>query len=174
MGAFYTNLILFGVTSSEVVGACRELRREAFVIATAGSKVVVFDEACDSQDTDEIESFGCALSERLSCEIVGVLNHDDDHLLLWRFSVGEVAARYSSIVDGVSFSWSISRVSGGFLAYPFIAAVLSWPTFIFQTMRHSLLARIAALPSCSVGFGHTYLSRGEIPPDTREDEIQKA
>lgn len=74
----------------------------------------------------------------------------------------------------LSFGWSVSRVSGGLLSYPFVAAVLAWPTFLFQSLRHSLLARAIALPSCSVGFGYTYLSRGEVPPDTREEEIMRA
>ncbi|MDA0842088.1 MAG: hypothetical protein O3B01_32090 [Planctomycetota bacterium] len=173
MGSFYTNFEIVRGDSTEVLRVAKELGRSAFVISGKNGDTLLFDADCDEQDVVEIERLGRELSDRLQLPVVASLNHDDDHLLLWLFHSGRVS-RYESCLHAAKFGWALSRVFGGILSYPFIAAVLAWPVFIFQMFRHLLLAKVTGLSPLSAGLGYTYLSRGERPPGYTEDDIKRA
>ena len=171
MGMFYTNFVAFGGDPDSALAVMRERRCRGYVTPVISGAVTVFDAGSDSQDTDILERLGADLSEKLKVPVLAVLNHDDDHLLLWIFRNGRQVAHYGSFVHAFVFASSLSRVRGGFLAYPLIVGVLGWPTFIFQSLRHTLLAWLLDLPRCSVGSGFEYISRGEIPRGLRVDDL---
>jgi hypothetical protein len=173
VGNFYTNFTVVGAESAEVLVAVKELRRRAFLIEGGSGNTVVFDQECDEQHVADIEAVGSALSKALSAPVIGALNHDDDHLLLWVFRDGDKEGFYESWIDAPRFSWALSRVCGGVLAYPFLAVVLGWPVVIFQFLRHRAFVSLLSLPKSAVGFGYEYLSRGEIPEGHVEEDIQK-
>ena len=173
MGNFYTNFEVIGGNSTEVLQVAKELGRRAFVISDKNGDTVLFDSDCEEQNVTEIERLGGELAERLHLPVLAILNHDDDHLLLWLFQIGRVT-RYESCLQAFAFGWKLSKVRGGVLSYPFIAAVLVWPTFIFQVFRHILLVKVTGLSPICAGFGYKYLSRGERPPGLRENDIKEA
>ncbi len=173
MGNFYTNFIIVGGKLADVLETAKELNRKAYVIRDKTGDVLLFDADCDEQDVTEIERLGRDLTNRLQLPVIGSLNHDDDHLLLWLFRADTVT-RYESCANAFAFGWAMSKVRGGIATYPFIVAVLAWPIFIFQVFRHQLLAWITALPPICAGIGYTYLSRGERPAGISEDDIKRA
>ena len=173
MGNFYTNFEIVGGDSTEVLKVAKELGRRAFIISDKNGSALLFDADCDEQDTAEIERLGSQLAERLRLPVFATLNHDDDHLLLWLFQAGHIT-RYESCLQGFGFGWALSRIRGGVVSYPFIAAVLAWPIFVFQVFRHLLLVKVTGLSPLCAGFGYTYLSQGARPPGITDDEIKRA
>ena len=174
MGNFYTNFTVVGVERAEVLAAVKELRRRAFLIEGHSGDTVVFDQECDEQHVADIEALGRELSKALSTPVIGALNHDDDHLLLWVFRDGEKERSYESWTDAPRFAWGLSQIRGGFLAYPLIVLVLGWPAVLFQTLRHRAFVSLLSLPKSAVGFGYDYLARGELPEGHVAEDIQKA
>jgi hypothetical protein len=171
MGNFYTNFEIVGGNSTEVLQVAKELGRKAFVISDKNSDTLLFDADCDEQDVTEIERLGGQLADKLHLPVVASLNHDDDQLLLWLFRSGQVK-RYESCLQAFRFGWELSKVRGGVFSYPFIAAMLTWPIFIFEVFRHLLLVKVTGLSPICVGLGYKYLSRGTRPPGFTEDDIK--
>jgi len=155
-----------------VLRVAKELGRRAFVISDKNGDTLLFDSDCDEQNVAEIEQLGGELADRLHLPVLASLNHDDDHLLLWLFDSGHVT-RYESCMQAFAFGWALSRVRGGLLSYPFIAAVLAWPIFIFQVFRHLLLVKVTGLSPICAGLGYTYLSDGVRPPGFTDDDIKR-
>ena len=171
MGNFYTNFTIFDADIEEVTTAATDLKRRAYIVKS-GADIVFFDRDCDEQDVVEIEKLGASLSDKLGARILGCLNHDDDHLLLWVFEGKGRKELYQSIADAPRFAWTISKSRGGFLTYPFAFVVLAWPIFIFQVFRHLALKKVLSLPESSVGLGYMYLSKGVIPSNIPVEDIK--
>jgi hypothetical protein len=159
MGNFYTNFTIVGGNSNELLRVAKDLGRTAFVISDEKGDALLFDADCDEQNVAEIERLGGELAKRLSQPVLASMNHDDDHLFLWIFQADRIY-RYESCFQAFAFGWSLARVRGGFLSYPFIVAVLAWPLFIVQVFRHVLLMKFVGFSPISAGFGYTYLARG--------------
>lgn len=173
MGNFYTNFTVLGADCDETLAVLKELRRRAYVVQGASGIVIVYDEDSDEQDVREIEQLGALMSARLEAPVVACLNHDDDHLLLWLFEDEKKTASYESCLDAPVFAWSLSRVRGGLFAYPLILGVLGWPIVLFQFLRHKALVSLLSLPTFAVGYGYTYLARGEVPSGLSSDDIKR-
>src|SRR5258705_10901062 len=109
MGNFYTNFVIVNTDTADVLRVAKELGRRAYVVRDREGDTLLFDADCDEQDITEIERLGTALADRLHSPVLGSLNHDDDHLLLWLFRSGHVT-RYESCLQGFAFSWQLSRV----------------------------------------------------------------
>lgn len=99
MGAFYTNVLLRGVTCEQTLCALRKLRRRAFVASGGRGATVVYDSKCEQQDTKFLCDLSAALSRELQCAAWGILNHDDDVLWYALFSNGEIVDSYNSAPD---------------------------------------------------------------------------
>jgi hypothetical protein len=174
VGNFYTNFTILGADCDETLAVLKDLRRRAYVVQGSPGIAIVYDEDSDEQDVREIERFGALISARLEAPVLACLNHDDDHLLLWLFEGEGKAGSYESWLDAPAFAWSLSRVRGGVLAFPLIMVVLGWPVVLFQFLRHKALANLLSLPTIAVGYGYTYLARGEVPVGLQSDDIKKA
>ncbi len=94
MGSFYTNYTLRGPEPSTVASALTG--RRALVSPLCGGCVVVFDEASDDQDLDLISGLAARLSSDLSCQVLSVLNHDDDILWYRLYASGRLSDEYNS------------------------------------------------------------------------------
>jgi hypothetical protein len=172
LGNFYANFLIADAKSEDVLSAAKELRRRAFIFGI-GRDVVLCDSRCDMQDVPEIEGLGAELSGRLGSFVLGSMNHDDDHLLLWLFRK-EGIKRYESFVDGPSFAWALSGVRGGRGRFPLLAAALTWPIVIFQLARHRAVASAGGFPTIIAGAGYGYLSKGELPLGVPPEQILEA
>src|SRR4051812_3907749 len=163
MGNFYSNFTVLGVGPEETLEAARELGRTAFVMPSSHGDSLLFDEACGAQDVHEIQLLGSRLSSQLDAPVVACLNHDDDYLLLWVFEGGRRVDYHRSFLDAPHFARSLSRLRGGNLAYPLVLAVLAWPFFFFEILRHQLLVGVLALPVAAVGLSYQCIAQGELP-----------
>lgn len=173
MGNFYVNISVRIDDAGPVTSLLESLGRTAFVTEPQDGWVVVYDEACDSQDSAEIRFLGTALSKRLHRPALAVLNHDDDILAYWLFGAdGKEHDGYDSnpgyfdgdrevpmggdarILCNVLEAGAEPRVIDGIL-HP-----LEVPDFAVE--QHEMLASALGLPECSVGLGYGYVAKGAL------------
>jgi len=184
MGNFYTN---YTVATSDVASVAAALQgRNALCTPALEGYVVVYDEASEHQDVDEIRVLTATLSAAVGAPVLGALNHDDDVLLLFLADGGAVVDDYNSS-PGYFEDEDARPPEGGDAARlcalfgaESVAEVESilrrWDDFsdepdvdppddvyIFEVERHSALVGALGLPVASVGFGYRYVSRGELP-----------
>ncbi|HYJ48238.1 MAG TPA: hypothetical protein VEV81_16615, partial [Pyrinomonadaceae bacterium] len=96
MGNFYTNVTLRGPDQDSIAEHLTRQQRTAYVSPTVDHCTVVYDEECESQDTQVLEQLAAGLSERFGCPALAVLNHDDDILWYKLFEAGRLADEYDS------------------------------------------------------------------------------
>jgi hypothetical protein len=78
------------------VDALRRHRRAAFVLPPIKGSIVVYDQACESQDFDELSALSATISTELACVVFAVLNYDDDMLWYCLHSGGVLVDQYNS------------------------------------------------------------------------------
>jgi len=88
------SLRLRGPRPATVIRTLREMEREAFVKEMTRHETIIYDRECDSQDITVIEDFGCRLTRRFSCVGLSIMIANDDALVAWVHSDGDVQARY--------------------------------------------------------------------------------
>jgi hypothetical protein len=96
MGFFYTSVTLKGPTQEQVIAYLHERGRDAYVSPTIQGVTVVYDHACEGQDTDLIQAVTAGLSDTFECPALAALLHDDDDFLYWLFRSGRLADEYNS------------------------------------------------------------------------------
>jgi len=96
MGNFYTNITVKVPDSKAVLRELQKLGRKAYVSDGVDGCVVVFDEACEQQDEQELRSLGATLSGRFGAAALALLNHDDDVLMYFLFEAGAEIDSYNS------------------------------------------------------------------------------
>lgn len=96
MGHLYTNYLIENACAHTLAEKLRPIGRECFVYQLTSEFVLVYDSKCESQDSEEITSFGATLSVASGTRIVGSFNHDDDQLLLKTFEDGREIDQYNS------------------------------------------------------------------------------
>jgi hypothetical protein len=110
---------------------------------------------------DELDSQAASLSSRLQVPAVGVLNHDDDVLLMRVFGPDGLRGYcQSGMVAGGAYRELKEACSArcSVLALRFAFARLT----VFEVDRHERLARLLDLQPWSVGLGYTCMARGEF------------
>jgi hypothetical protein len=188
MGNWYTNVSLKGAEQSDVVAVLEELGRRAYVTPETSGWIVVYDQQCDEFDLGILESLALTLSARLSCTALASCNADDDVLWLAVYENGSLATRYASsrksFEDGDEFpklpevAEALTRVfqrpevekqalrllrrSHGVLGllHHFLKIHL---VYIVEVQRHLDLSKLLGMPAAAVGFGYTYVNKGETP-----------
>lgn len=177
MGSFYTSLTVRGPDQQQLLDW---LERPAFVSVTENGITSIFDEACDSQDLDELSALGERLSAHFGCPALSLMNHDDSVLLLMLHEGGTTTDRYISDPDyfGEDGDGSTSTPQGGDaarIAAAFgvpegpVAAALHQIDTVLAVQRHEALASALGWPDYSIAVGYTYLDAGEYPEGTGED-----
>src|SRR5262245_60172719 len=94
MGNFYVNYTLRGPDQKEVAAALKG--RRARVTPRHKDCVVVYDEASDAQDQQQIAKLAGKLSKKFACPCLAVLNHDDSILWYQLWLSGKLADEYDS------------------------------------------------------------------------------
>jgi hypothetical protein len=145
---------------------------------------VVFDEASDHQDQGIIAGLASILSQKFSCPVLAVLNHDDDILWYQLYSSGKLADEYDSSPG--YFEGEPSPPAGGDAqklcsafeasAVAEVESVLRKTSFdeggyAFAVHRHTDLARVLGISTFGVGLGFRYVSKGELPDGLDEAEL---
>jgi hypothetical protein len=174
MGSFYTNVTVLSTDRDAVAIYLRESHRRAFVSPAAGHAIVIFDRECEEQDIQQLQKLAQGLTEHMACTALAALVHDDDVLWLALYEHGRLSATYDSSGGTPTHAWRISRALNARARVVPVWLTLAAPRLLFllsETIRHAVLARLLHLPSHSVGFGFIYISRGEMPPDLKADDL---
>lgn len=184
MGNFYVNYTLKGPSQIEVADALSG--HSAIVTPSHLGCVVAFDEASEMQDESLIAELASQLSLDLHCPVLAVLNHDDDILCYWLYINGEFKDKYDSSPGYFDSAATISNPVGGHaerLCSAFgvddadaIEAILRKPFgerdgYLFAVDRHADLTKALGLPLYGVGFGYSYIERGELPESLGESDL---
>jgi hypothetical protein len=167
MGSFYTQMLVGERSTEKCASAMTELRRSSFVIPATRNVSVICDKDVERQDLQTIDSLAMALSSRLSCTVVALLNHDDDWLVMRYFECGHFVGGLQVGHTGFSLRGSFSQLRRllnprASLIGLFLALVRP---VVVQLDRHKELARILDLPPCSVGLGYKYIRSDGLVPE---------
>ena len=182
MGAFYTNITLDRVDKRSVIEA---LAGRKGYLYWRDRQAVVFDAETEDQDMNVLGSLALSLSQSLSCAALAALNHDDDILRLQLYHEGKLLDDYDSTPgyweDGDEERPPTGGDAGllcsilGSGSFDWVEEILRESSeaerFLFATDRHRELTKALGLPLCSVGFGFSYLSQGDIPDDIEESDL---
>jgi hypothetical protein len=137
------------------------LGRDAYV-ADAGQACVVYDRQCEEQDTQVLAALAEHLAARLDTWALAVLNHDDSILWFQCYAGADLVAEYANRGGPHTEVRALCRALGRAGDVVAVWLLLRLP-FLFQVWRHARLVRRLGLPEAAVGFGFTYLARGEVP-----------
>lgn len=162
MGNFYTNITIRDPSGSSLEDVLRKLGRSAYVFKKAND-VVVFDRGCEEQDTEELAALAERLSDEMNCITFAVLNHDDSVLWFQVYRKSSLMAEYASKGGPWTDIRALCRAMNRPAAWWRVWLALFRP-FIFETHRHAALVSIFGIPDAAVGFGFTYIQKGELPP----------
>jgi hypothetical protein len=168
MGNFYTNITL-GRPAAAAVAELTAASRNAYV-ADAGPRCVVYDGECESQDTQVLAALAERLAVRLDTWALAVLDHDDDLLWLQLYAGADLVAEYANRGGPRTDVGALCRTLGRPGDVAAVWLLLRLP-FLFQVWRHRRLVRRLGLPETAVGFGFTYLARGEVPAGLPADRL---
>ena len=186
MGSFYTNISLCGPLQAAVVDYLKSKGRVAFVSPSDGNALVVYDQACDEQDTDLIAQVTSDLSQEFQCPALAMLNHDDDVLWYQLYEKGKLIDEYNSCPSYFDPVAEPSGPEGGDaekLCNAFggkdVAAVekilrnssFDEDGYVFAFMRHNALAAAAGLPMFSVGCGYGSIECDELPEGLEKEQL---
>lgn len=186
MGNFYTNITLLGPDQDSVADYLTQHNRRAYVSPTVNRCTVVYDELCESQDTDVLEELASDLSKRFGCPALAVLNHDDDILWYKLFESGQLTDEYDSSPDYFDDEAESSMPRGGdaqklcglFKSEQDVAEVerilrANGPdAYLFAFERHEDLAKALGIPTFSVGCGYNYIEQDELPLGLEFDKLR--
>ncbi|MEM8757396.1 MAG: hypothetical protein AAGF47_06410 [Planctomycetota bacterium] len=170
MGAFYTNFCVRSDDPQAIGGLLKAEGRAALVSPSIGGWVVVFDQACESQEIDELQRLGELLSVKTGSVVFSALNHDDSVLLLDIFDRGQPVDTYNSCPNYFDEEGAeepeggdanaVCRAVGLPEAASALEAVLHASNesdeYFMATDRHAGVVETLGLPGLSVGTGYTY------------------
>jgi hypothetical protein len=172
VGNFYTNVTVRGIAQEGVVAAVDALGYRAFVSHTTSGLTVVCEEESDAQDELVWRGVAKQLSERLNCEALAVMNHDDDILVYALYRNGKLLDEYNSCPDYWEEEDEPGPPTGGdvralceALGMPGNAAeaerILREPAdsdeFLFAFRRHEALLKALDWPDVPCQQGFTYI-----------------
>lgn len=187
MGSFYTNITLRGPAQDSVAEYLNQQNRNAYVSPTANDCTVIYDAACESQDTRILEDLASELSKRFGCPALAVLNHDDDILWYKLYESGQFVDEYDSAPSyfdphateiAAPKGGDAQKLCGAFKAEGRSAEVeeiLRAPGivgYLYAAERHQALAGALGIPEFSVGCGYNYIEEDELPEDLSADDLR--
>jgi hypothetical protein len=173
MGNFYVNYTLRGVGQSDVAKVL--VGRRARVTPVHKDCVVVFDEASESQDRQEITQLAAKLSKKLSCPVLIVLNHDDDILWYRLYVKGNLSDEYDSNPDcfesvpkpsgpvGGDAAKLCATFGGDQAAVEKVLRVSKLGVYAFEFERHAALVEALGISDYAVGTSYLSFRYNELP-----------
>src|SRR5687768_16814652 len=103
MGNFYTQVLVSDADTNDCVDLMKQLNRRAVVGPSHRQLVPIFDAQSEQQNLEVLDSVALTASSELNTWAVGLMNHDDSHLLIRIFHRGEerthVAASFFGCLD---------------------------------------------------------------------------
>lgn len=186
MGSFYTNVTVRGAAQPAIIEVLRELGRRAIVTPAVNGFTTVCDKESESQDQHILGSVALTLSARLQCPAWAVLNHDDDVLWYQLYDRADLADEYVSSADWWDAesgppprgnAGQLSRLMGAPGNPNHVRRILRRSSgifgYLFAINRHSDLVKALGMPLFSVGSGHKYLSRGDLPEGLSAEDLAR-
>lgn len=186
MGSFYTNITLRSPQQARVAEVLKTSGRQTFVSPAANGCTVVFDRDSEDQDIDVLNQLASALSGKLGCAALAVLNHDDDVLVVTLHEAGRLVDEYNSsplyFNDGPGAAPEggdaelLCRAFGADGKVDEVEDLLrtqghSEGGFTFEMERHEALVKALGLPTAAVATGFNYIDQGEIPEGLSESDF---
>jgi hypothetical protein len=178
MGSFYTNLTLRSPDTARIESTLRALRRVAALTPPLDGYTVVFDRACDDQDTEEVGELASQLSIKLQCAVLAVINHDDSALIYELHDRGEFVDHYVSQPEYFEIDESekggdaerLARAFGAETSIERVRAVLHPESggaapYSSESERHQDLIEVLGMPRASLGYGFDRVEAGDLPRD---------
>lgn len=171
MGSFYTSHTLLGPTQKAVLTYLGS--RPALVSKTENGFTTVLDEACESQDTDELSVLGRDLSAHFRCPVLAVLNHDSSVLFVELYEDGKKSDEYNSLPSEVDESLGNSPIGGnavrlaaalGASDIDKIELALRSEDYSSADERHVDFATALGIPAYGVAVGFHYVSEDAANP----------
>jgi hypothetical protein len=181
MGNFYVNYSLRGPSQKEVAAVL--VGRRARVTPVHKDCVVVFDEASESQNRQEITQLAAKLSKELSCPVLVVLNHDDDILWYQLYVKGNLRDEYHSNPDcfesvpkpsppvGGDAAKLCATFAGDQTAIEKILRASEPGTYAFEFERHAALVEALSISDYAVGTSYLSFRYNELPEGLSADEV---
>ena len=171
MGNFYASVAVGRVDNDQLFTTLSQVPDRG-VIANAQDGWTVFSsELLETQDERIMDQYGEALS-RGGAPVLGIINHDDDILMVFLYQNGVRAGFANTDPGALSGTDSPPIIQGGdeFAALREGVSVneiqsLLTKNYIFAVDAHLALVDLLGLPRDSVGFGYSYFSRGEFGQD---------
>jgi hypothetical protein len=164
MGNFYTQVLLRSSEREKAIGLLKDVRRRAYVSPEFSGWLLVLDARIESQNVDDLDDLSYTLAHELDCNTLGILNHDDDHLLIRLFSP-------DGYIGNLGATWATCAALRE-LAEAKCSTLSIWLTFlrpyIFEVSRHQKLCRLLGLPDWTAGLGYRYYEKNDEPPGTPE------
>lgn len=182
----YANITLRKVDPDAVKKILLEKKRRAFmvsdgVVTKVDHDVVIYDEEFDELDPKVITELTKKLSKQTHSTAFAVINYNDETLMCWFYSKGELIDAYNSQPGYLDDKVDEDTPPQGFNSeellkfFPDVQigdlkAVLSrasYPNegFCTATDRHADIVTILRLPRFSVGTGFFTVKIGDIPAD---------
>ena len=184
MGSFYVNYTVKVADQKAVAGAMSG--RKAYVSRVNNGCVVVLDEASETQDQRVIVALARELSEKLSCAVLAVLNHDDDILWYALAENGKLVDSYDSSPGYFDPDAEPSSPAGGDakkLCSAFgsssddnVERILRKSSYdddgyVFAVERHAELTKALGIPDLAAGAGFHYVVGGDLPENFSADDF---
>jgi hypothetical protein len=184
MGSFYVNYTLRGVTQDAVAKALGG--RTCVVTPSAHDTVVAFDEESDERDLDVISSLATALSQKLRCPVLAVLNHDDDVFWYRLYRDGKLQDEYDSSPGYFDANAEPSAPAGGDAAklcaafgsanVEEVEGVLRRSSFdddgyAFAFERHGDLVAALGISAFGVGSAYASFENDELPEGLSASDV---
>lgn len=172
MGNFYTNVTLRTTERQAVIEYMRAQGRPCFVSPIFRGFTTIYDRLCEEQDLHDLETLAADLSSQFHCSALAVLNHDDDVLWIGLARDGEWVTTYKSDQILSGSAWSLAREFRVLGLLPLVWFLMRLPIVLFEIWRHGGLASALGIPTCTVGLGYRYLSRGERPSSPNDEQFE--
>lgn len=160
MGSFYTQTLVVTPDAAGCAETMKALRRTSIIIPAHHGICVVCDREAEQQDIAVLDSVSLTLSARLDTACVGLLNHDDDWLVLRYFDRGRALGGLQVGLSPLSLRGSVRTLRA--LLRPSASLLALYAAFlkpcVFQVHRHARIAEVLDLPRRSVGHGYQYIA----------------
>lgn len=164
MGNFYTQVLVADADTVACADLMKRLNRRTVVGPSHRKLVPIFDAESEHQNLEVLDSVALTASSELNTWAVGLMNHDDSHLLIRIFHRGEeragIAASFFGCLDFAASKNLCAALNPD--ASPLLVQLSLFRPSLFQVGRHASLARILGLPRWTVGAGYNYIQRGEF------------
>jgi hypothetical protein len=172
MGNSYTNITLLGPEHNAVLLELKNIGRRAYISPTADGKTIVYDKESDELAIDTLNSLAADLSGRLDCAALATLVFDDDVLCLQLFENSTQTVNYISRGGSRAGAWSLCRTFKCRINFPLVLFVMQIPFMLFESWRHSIIAKLLGIPVWVVATGYRYIQNGELPPHLSEEDLE--